>query len=517
MPKASVDSAGPWRLPLSWVAMPFSAWLCLVGAVMVLIRLVQGGLDLNPKEKWGRFQAAGIWAVASVAGFGLYKWDPANKIQFFNGGISFTPGTAVALVLLVIAACVAMVAAGRATTSRGYSKTVVTQAALLAGSVVFGLPFVFLLITSFKEPLDMSSPTGIVWVPRVSQTVPYMDKADPQYATTYQGTPVVAHVVQRRNDGTALLDVLRPANMAGYSLDAKLSDLKEVPRDAAVVTGAYNGQPFQGIVIEEMQNGHKRVSFTSPASLANQQHVFQPSELTPVRKPGLNLSNYPESLEYLPREADGGLVYLKNTLTLVVFNVLGTLLSSTIVAYAFSRMKFPGRDVLFQILLSTLMLPAAVTLLPQFLIWRNLHAIDTLFPLFVGSFFGSAFNIFLLRQFFLQIPMELEDAAKIDGCSYLRTFRDIMVPQIKPALAVIAIGAFLAAWNDFMGPLIYINSPEHMTLSYALQQFQSDRFTDEPGLVMAFATMCMVPVLALFFFCQRYFIEGVTLSGLGGR
>jgi multiple sugar transport system permease protein len=231
---------------------------------------------------------------------------------------------------------------------------------------------------------------------------------------------------------------------------------------------------------------------------------------------GLKWSNYSEALSFLPPETDSGLVYLKNTLILVIMSVVGTILSSSIVAYAFSRMRFPGRDVLFAILLSTMMLPGAVTLLPQFLIFRQLHWIDTLYPLWVPAFFASAFNVFLLRQFFKGIPMELEDAAKIDGCSYAKTFWSVMLPQIKPALAVIAIWTFMGAWNNFMGPLIYVNSPENMPLSYALQLFQGDR-GGEPGLLMAFATMCMVPVLAVFFFAQRYFIEGVTLSGLGGR
>jgi multiple sugar transport system permease protein len=221
-------------------------------------------------------------------------------------------------------------------------------------------------------------------------------------------------------------------------------------------------------------------------------------------------------LSYLPPETKGGLVYLRNTLLIVVLSVVGTVLSSSIVAYAFSRMRFPGRDAMFQVLLATMMLPGAVTLLPQFLIYRTFGWIDTLYPLWVPAFFASAFNVFLLRQFFMQIPMELEDASKIDGCSYLKTFWDIMLPQIKPALAVIAIWTFMGAWNNFMGPLIYINSPENMPLSYALQLFQGDR-SGEPGLLMAFATLCMVPVLLLFFFAQRYFIEGVTLSGLGGR
>jgi len=163
-----------------------------------------------------------------------------------------------------------------------------------------------------------------------------------------------------------------------------------------------------------------------------------------------------------------------------------------------------------------MMLPGAVTMMPTFLIFRELGWIDTLKPLWVPSFFASAFNVFLLRQFFLNIPMELEDAAKIDGCSYLRTFWQVMLPQIRPALAVVAIWTFMGSWNNFMGPLIYISSPEHMPIAYALQLFQNDR-SGEPGLTMAFAAMATVPVLVLFFFAQRYFIEGVQLTGLGGR
>lgn len=168
------------------------------------------------------------------------------------------------------------------------------------------------------------------------------------------------------------------------------------------------------------------------------------------------------------------------------------------------------------LLLSTMMLPGAVTMLPTFLIFRTLGWIDTLYPIWVPSFFASAFNVFMLRQFFMQIPMELEDAAKIDGCSYWRTFWSVMVPQVKPALAVIGIWTTLGAWNNFIGPLIYINSPEKMPIAYALQLFQSDRGT-EAGLMMAFTTLSVMPVVLLFFVAQKYFIEGVTLSGLGGR
>jgi multiple sugar transport system permease protein len=162
-----------------------------------------------------------------------------------------------------------------------------------------------------------------------------------------------------------------------------------------------------------------------------------------------------------------------------------------------------------------MMLPAAVTMMPVFLIFRSLGWVDTLKPLWVPAFFGSAFNIFLLRQFFLSIPNELEEAARIDGCSHYTVFWRIMLPQIKPALAALTIMAFMGAWNDFRGPLIYISSPENEPLAYALQLFQSAHGS-EPGMLMAASTLVMIPVLALFFFTQRYFIEGITLTGIKG-
>ena len=218
----------------------------------------------------------------------------------------------------------------------------------------------------------------------------------------------------------------------------------------------------------------------------------------------------------MPFETWYGLRYLINTLWYVVMAVLGTVLSCSLVAYGFSRLRFPGRDQLFSVMLATMMLPAAVTMLPQFLIFRTLGWVDSLLPLWVPTFFAGAFNVFMLRQFFATVPTELEEAARIDGCGYLRTFWQVMLPQVKPALAVIAIWTFMGAWNNFMGPLIYVSSPEKVTLSYALQLFAGDRYTDV-SLIMAFSTMTVLPVLLLFFFAQKYFIEGVTLSGMGGR
>ncbi len=514
--KAGSSPGVAWRFPLFWTVMPYTAWLGLACAAMVIVRAVQAWLGLNGMERAARLKAAGFWALGAALCIVLYGQDPGSKITVLKGGISMSPTTVVSIVLLAAGAIVAMTLAGRATASRGLAKSVVTQAMLVAGSLVFGLPFAFLLVTSFKEDRDMSSPNGIVWVPRVQDTKPYFDPLNPTYQGTYKGTTVQGVVIAHQPNGDVRIDIAKPLAIRGVTFDTPLSALKVVPTDAPVVTASLKGMPIEGMVVKDLDDGRKQIQVLKPPALKGQTALFLPGDVQPVRHIGLKLDNYPEALSYLPPETDQGLVYLKNTLIIVVLSVIGTILSSSVVAYAFSRMKFPGRDALFMILLSTMMLPGAVTLMPQFLIFRQLGWIDTLYPLWVPAFFASAFNVFLLRQFFMQVPMELEDAAKIDGCSYLKTYWNIMMPQIQPALAVIAIWTFLGAWNNFMGPLIYINSPENMPLSYALQLFQGDR-SGEPGLLMAFATLCMLPVLLLFFFAQKYFIEGVTLSGFGGR
>lgn len=239
------------------------------------------------------------------------------------------------------------------------------------------------------------------------------------------------------------------------------------------------------------------------------------SELTEIRYFRPRWENYAEALEYLPAEYHRGLVPLWNTVYVTVLSIVGLLLSSSLAAYAFSRLRWPGREVFFVVLLATMMLPAAVTMLPVFLIFRWLGWVDTLRPLWAPAFLGSAFHIFLLRQFFMTIPMELEEAAKIDGCNPFTTYWRIMLPLVKPALAAVTIMAFMGSWNNFMGPLIYINSPQKMPLSYALYLFQG-MHGGEQGLLMAAATMMMLPVLLVFFFTQRYFIQGITLTGLKG-
>jgi ABC-type glycerol-3-phosphate transport system permease component len=195
--------------------------------------------------------------------------------------------------------------------------------------------------------------------------------------------------------------------------------------------------------------------------------------------------------------------------------IIGVLFSCTLTAFGFARLKFPGRDLLFLILLGTMMLPYQVTMVPLYLIYSRLNWIDSYKPLWVSSFFGWSFYIFLLRQFLMTIPKELEDAAKIDGCNYIGIYYKIMLPLIKPALATVSIFSFMGAWNDFIGPVIYLNSTEKLTLSIGLRLFQQ-QYGGYFQMMMAAATFTTIPVIIVFIFAQKYFIQGIVLTGLKG-
>jgi len=221
--------------------------------------------------------------------------------------------------------------------------------------------------------------------------------------------------------------------------------------------------------------------------------------------------NFPEALTMFPFQ-----IYFKNTILLTLSCILGTLLSSSLVAYSFARLRFPGRNFLFLLLLSTIMLPYQVTMIPTYILFRYLGWIDTFKPLIVPAYFGGAFNIFLLRQFFLTIPLELDDAARIDGCSSFDVYWRINLPLAKPALLTVSIFAFMFHWNDLMGPLIYINSGSKWTLSLGLVGFRNRYFVPDWNLLMAASLATILPCLIVFFFAQKYFIQGIATTGLKG-
>ncbi|NMB23964.1 MAG: carbohydrate ABC transporter permease [Firmicutes bacterium] len=248
--------------------------------------------------------------------------------------------------------------------------------------------------------------------------------------------------------------------------------------------------------------------WTVSTSLKPDDQIFSYSPRL-IPRPAL-WSNYPRAFRMVPLA-----LYIKNTLYYGLLVGIGTLVSCPMVAYSLARLRWPGRDLLFSIMIATLMIPYQVRMVPLFLLFRSYGWIDSYKPLIVPTFFGNAFYIFLLRQFFMTIPQELSDAARIDGCSELGIYTRIILPLAKPAMATVGLFAFLDAWRAFMGPLIYLNTQRLYPISLGLQQFRSEHSV-EWSLLMAASTVVTVPIIVLFFFTQKTFIQGIALTGLKG-
>ncbi len=281
----------------------------------------------------------------------------------------------------------------------------------------------------------------------------------------------------------------------------RAEDARQITLHLALATGCiFFALPYAWMVLTSLKADDR--IFTDPTGLPN-----------PIM-----WGNYPKTFRFLEvvlgRISTGfGSLFVMNTLEVTALSMAAMLFSSTLVAFSFARLRWPGRNILFSVLLGTMMLPGAVTMIPRFLIFRQLGWIDTLVPLWAPSLFANAFDVFLMRQFLMTIPNELEDAAKIDGCGFFTIYWRVMMPLVKPAIAAIAIMHFLGTWNDFMGPLIYLSSPDKMTGSYALRLFQSGN-SGEWALLLAASTLWTLPVVLLFFFAQKAFIEGIALTGM---
>ncbi|MFN3982647.1 MAG: carbohydrate ABC transporter permease [Caldilinea sp.] len=220
--------------------------------------------------------------------------------------------------------------------------------------------------------------------------------------------------------------------------------------------------------------------------------------------------NYPASTQYIPFWQ-----YMFNTLVICALTIIGTVISCSLIAYGFARVRWPGRNAVFIVYLSTIMLPAQVTMIPLYIVFRQIGWVGTMWPLVVPAFFGNALYVFLLRQFFMTIPNELTDAARIDGANELGIFWRIMLPLLKPALATVALFTFVATYRDFLGPLIYLTEQNQWTISLGLKMFQN-MYGAQWQLMMAAATLTMIPTMILFFLTQRTFIEGIALTGIKG-
>jgi ABC-type glycerol-3-phosphate transport system permease component len=220
--------------------------------------------------------------------------------------------------------------------------------------------------------------------------------------------------------------------------------------------------------------------------------------------------NYADLFELAPM-----LAYLRNTIILTVLGVVFSLVGSSIAGYAFARLRFPGRDLLFYLMLATIMIPSWATLIPSYILFGKLGLLDTYVPILLPALFATPFNTFLLRQFFLSIPTELEDAARVDGAGTLRCFLLIALPMAKPALIIVGLFAFLHYWNDFLGPLVYLSTESKFPLSLGIANFAGEQVQNFP-VMMAAATIAMLPCVLLFFVAQRWFIQGVVITGVKG-
>ena len=243
------------------------------------------------------------------------------------------------------------------------------------------------------------------------------------------------------------------------------------------------------------------------AFMTNREIMTTPIQWLPSH---YDLENFKKAFERAPFGK-----YFINSAIIVLINMVGCILSSSFIAFGFSRLRFPGRKLWFALLLSTMMIPQTVLMIPQFLIWQSVGAYNTFIPLTVPCFFGNAFNVFLVRQFYAGIPKEYDEAALVDGASYFTIYSKILVPMAKPVLCSVGVFTFMSTWNDFMGPLLYLDKENLKTVSLALQNFMGQH-NSEWNLMMALSTVITLPMIVVYFMAQRYFIEGITFSGLKG-
>ena len=288
-----------------------------------------------------------------------------------------------------------------------------------------------------------------------------------------------------------------------------------------VLSRARRGAPYRGRAQEAVERIvmylvliFMAACFVVPFFWLLSSSLKRPSELfeIPVRwiPKEIQFDNYKKMFDTIPF-----FLYLRNTMFLVLNNILGSLISSSLVAYGFSRLRWPGRDKVFVLVLITMILPYQVRMIPLFVQFQKMGWVGTFLPLTVPLYFGNPFFIFLMRQFFSGIPNDLSEASRIDGAGEFRIYWQICMPLAKPALATVSIFAFLSSWNDFIGPLIYLQSDKLYTLSIGIQLIRS-KLDPKWEVLMAAGVVMVLPVLIIFFLLQKYFIQGIALSGIKG-
>jgi multiple sugar transport system permease protein len=344
---------------------------------------------------------------------------------------------------------------------RNFFKSLFSHTAINLVGLFFLLPFLWMVVTAFKSDQDVFH-TPPRWLPYDNLRVEVNGQQLPLYnVITPEGVKQLAAVKIVEGVGT-FVDPANPSQTFQYDIQQGATVIAE-----PIMHISFRWQNF----VEAMKRGSR---------------------------PGVGASFW---------------VYFKNSLVIAFFSIAGTLISNTPVAYVFARLKFPGRDILFMLILSTMMLPIQVTIIPIYLFFNDvLHWGNTFLPLIIPTFFANAYDVFLLRQFFRTIPEEMCDAARVDGASEWQIFTQIVLPLSVPVLATVTVFTFLWAWNDFTGPLLFLTSPSNFTMALGLQDFQSQH-TMIWNQLMAASVVFTVPIVVAFFFAQKTFIQGIKLTG----
>lgn len=368
---------------------------------------------------------------------------------------------------------------------RRLTRRTVIYLLIIGAALVFGTPFVWLASTAVK-PIEQAMSLPPTLLPRAHYATIDGMRLEIVRDRRVQTAGVVAEVIAGDQRGRRVW--LNAAEAA-----ARAGELRVL----------HSAEPGWWRVVERLESGDKRVP----------RWDVVPSEAIET-KVHFRWGNFPAALGQL-----GGTDrvsfwrFLNNTLIVCVLGVIGTVFSNAIVAYGFARLRWKGRDAFFALTLATMMVPFPVLMVPLYGVFRSLGLIGSLVPLWLPAFFGSAFNIFLMRQFFRSIPEELSEAARIDGCSEWRIFWRIILPLSKPVLVTAGVFHFLYAWNDFLGPLLYLTRTEDYTLAIALQSFQSQAGGVQWHYLMAASTVIVLPVIVLFFFAQKTFVQGIATTG----
>lgn len=371
---------------------------------------------------------------------------------------------------------------------------------LLSGAVIFILPLVWMISTALK-PIEQTMSLPPSWLP-----YRYYAAWDGERTAVRPGLLVTEPSLVVRDDQGEQMIIPSADYADGF---------------AVLRTGAPDEARLAVTVLEEVPAGTeapwvKVTQDNGPVVAAADSGVPVEWRMVPRAEISRRIEPRWENFILSIRAMKHFGLYLRNTLLLCLLTVVGTVSSSALAAYGFSRVDWRGRDKVFLLALATMMIPFPVVMVPLYCMFKWLGWIGTLRPLWVGSFFAGAFNVFLLRQFFRGIPRDLSEAARIDGCSEFRIFWQIILPLCRPALMVVGLFQFMATWNDFLAPLIYLTDQNDYTLALGLQFYQSQHGGTEWNYLMAASTLVALPIIVLFFFTQRSFIEGISMSGLKG-